>query len=283
VGLALAGFSPNTGFAPQGRAVDSHPGAAPLKGIDPLTDIFREVEEDVRRERYEKLWKKYRDHITAAGALLIIGMAGYQIYRVYEKREEEKASVAYAAAAEMLDRGQAAAAAPQFAALAKTAPGGYAAVARFAAADALFMEGNKEEAIRLYQQIANGSDAYLGAAARLHAAWALADAAPRSDVETLLAPLSDKSNAWHSLALEVMAYEDLRSGNEEQALRAYQEIAADPNTPQALKGRATVMVRFLKAGGDSNYGTVPAPKSVQPTAKAQAPVSTKRPGGAPVR
>lgn len=248
-----------------------------------MTDIFREVEEDVRRERYEKLWKKYRDHITAAGALIIIGMAGYQIYRVYEQREEEKASIAYAVAAEMLDRGQAAAAAPQFAALAKTAPGGYAAVARLAAADALYEEGQKEEAIRLYQQIANGRDPYLGAAARLHAAWALADAAPRSDVETLLAPLSDKSNAWHPLALELLAYEDLRSGNEGQALRAYQEIAADRNTPESLKTRATAMLRFLKTGGDSNYGTVPEPKPVQLPAKAQTTAPPKPTGGTPVR
>jgi hypothetical protein len=240
-----------------------------------LTDIFREVEEDVRRERYEKLWKKYRDHITAAAALIIIGMAGYQLYRVYEQREEEKASIAYAAAAQMLDRGQAAAAAPQFAAIAKTAPGGYAAVAKLAAADALYAQGQKGDAIRLYQQIANGSDPHLGAAARLHAAWALADAAPRSDLETLLAPLADKSNAWHELAREVIAYEDLRSGNEGQALRAYQEIAADPDTPESLKTRANAMVQFLKAGGDTNYGTVPAPKPAQTL-----PV---RPAGTPVR
>ena len=240
-----------------------------------MTDIFREVEEDVRRERYEKLWKKYRDQITAAGALIIIGMAGYQLYRVYERREEEKASIAYAVAAEMLDRGQAAAAAPQFAALAKTAPGGYAAVARIAAADALYAQGQKEEAIRLYQQIANGTDPYLGAAARLHAAWALADAAPRSDVETLLAPLADKSTGWHQLAREVIAYEDLRSGNEVQALRAYEDIAGDPDSPASLKGRANAMVRFLKAGGDANYGTVPEPKPAR--------ASPNRPGGTPVR
>jgi hypothetical protein len=157
-----------------------------------LTDIFREVEEEVRRERFEKLWKKYRDHITAAGALIIIGVAGYQLYRVYEQREENKASIAYATATEMLDRGQGAAAAPQLAALAKSAPGGYAAVARLAEADALFAEGQKGAAIRIYQQIANGSDPYLGAAARLHAAWAIADSAPRRDVETLLATLMDK-------------------------------------------------------------------------------------------
>lgn len=241
-----------------------------------MSDIFREVEEDVRRERYEKLWKKYRDHITAAGALIVIGMAGYQLYRVYERRAEEKASIAYAAAVEMLDRGQAAAAAPQLAALAKSAPGGYAAVARLAQADALYAAGQKGNAIRLYQQIVEGGDPLLGAAARLHAAWAIADAAPRSDVEALVAPLSNASNAWRQLAREIVAYEELRSGNAAQALRGYQEIVVDRDTPTSLKSRAAAMVRFLKAGGDANYGTVPVAKP------AQAAAST-RPGGAPAR
>ena len=242
-----------------------------------MADIFREVEEEVRRERYEKLWKKYRDHITAAGALIIIGVAGYQLYRVYEQREENKASIAYAAATQMLDRGQAAAAAPQLAALAKSAPGGYAAVAKLAEADALFSQGEKGDAIRIYQQIASGNDPYLGAAARLHAAWAIADSAPRSDVETLLAPLSDKSNAWHALAREVIAYEDLRNGNRTAALRAYRDIAADPDTPGGLKTRADAMARFINAGGDANYGSVPEPKPAQVSA------SSNRRGSAPVR
>jgi hypothetical protein len=242
-----------------------------------LADIFREVEEEVRRERYEKLWKKYRDHIIAAGALVIIGVAGYQLYRVYEQREENKASIAYVAATQMLERGQAAAAAPQLAALVKSAPGGYAAVARLAHADALFAQGEKGDAIRSYQEIANGNDPYLGAAARLHAAWAIADSAPRSDVETLLAPLSDKSNAWHELAREVIAYEDLRSGNKSAALRAYRDIGADPDSPSGLKTRADAMARFIRAGGDANYGTVP---ELTP---AQLSASAVRRKGTPVR
>jgi hypothetical protein len=244
--------------------------------IDSLADIFREVEEEVRRERYERLWKKYRDHLTALAALIIIGVAGYQLYRVYEQREENKASIAYVAATEMLDRGQSAAAAPQLAALAKSAPGGYAAVARLAAADALFEAGQKADAIRLYQQIANGNDPYLGAAARMHAAWAIADSAPRSDVETMLVPLLDRSNAWHQLAREVIAYLDLRGGNTSAALHAYEDIVADPDSPSGLKGRAKAMVRFIQAGGDANYGSVPAPNP------AQIPAPPRR-GGKPVR
>jgi hypothetical protein len=79
------------------------------------------------------------------------------------------------------------------------------------------------------------------------------------------------------LAREVIAYEDVRSGNTAKALRAYQQIAADPETPSSLKKRAEAMSRFLKAGGDANYGTVPA------TIPAQKSTSANRPRGVPIR
>jgi hypothetical protein len=225
-----------------------------------VSDIFREVEEEVRRERIEKLWKKYGDHVIALAALVVIGAAGVQLYRVYEQREALKASATFVAASQLLERGQPAAAAASFVSLAKSAPGGYAQVSRLAEADALFASGRRGDAIRIYRQIAEASDAYLGAVSRLHAAWAIADGAPRSDVETLLAPLTDPANPWHNMAREVLAYEDLRSGRTAEAQKAYERIAAESDAQSALHTRAAAMAGFLKAGGDADYGSVPPPK-----------------------
>jgi hypothetical protein len=225
-----------------------------------VSDIFREVEEEVRREQYEKLWQKYRDHVIAVAALVVIAVAGYQLYRVYEQREADKASVAYAAASQLLDGGQPRAAEPEFAYLAKNAPGGYAKLARLTEADVLFAAGDHVAAIKLYEQIANGGDPYLGPIARLHAAWATVDGASKPELESLLAPLTDPSSPWRSMAQEVLAYEDLRMGNNAEALKAYQRLASDSNAPASLHTRATAMVRFLKGGGDINYGHVPQPK-----------------------
>jgi len=248
-----------------------------------VSDIFREVEEEVRRERFEKLWKKYGDHVIAAAALIVIGAAGVQLYRYYEQRQENKASIAYTAAAQLLDSGQPAAAESQFAGLARSAPHGYAQVARLAEADAMFGAGNRGAAVNLYEQIAAGSDAYLGAVARLHAAWAIVDSAPKSEVEMLLAPLTDPTSPWHGLTQEVFAYENLRSGNAAEALKAYQQIASDPNAPSSLHTRASAMVRFLSAGGDANYGTVPPSRPAQVPVSPASPATRTAPGAPPSR
>jgi len=41
-----------------------------------MSDIFQEVEEDVRKERYEQLWKKYGNYIIGAAAILVIAVGG---------------------------------------------------------------------------------------------------------------------------------------------------------------------------------------------------------------
>lgn len=243
-----------------------------------MADIFKEVEEDVRRERYEQLWKKYHDYIIAAAALVVIGAAAIQLYRVYEQRQEEKAAVAYAAAMQMLDSGQPGAAIPQLVEVANTSPSGYAKVARLAQADAMFMAGSRGAAMRIYEQIASGSDPYLSAVARLHAAWAAVDGSSGSELQTLLGPLTDPGNPWRELAREVLAYHDLRSGNTAAALTAYRELAADSDARSSLRARAKAMVLFLEAGGDANFGTVPLPKP--PASPAQA---TRSPTGVPLR
>lgn len=224
-----------------------------------MSDIFREVEEEVRREQYEKLWLKYRDHVIAAASLVIIGVAGFQLYRVYELRETEKASVAYEAASQLLESNQPQAAEPQFAALAKSAPSGYARLSQLAEADALFAANQHNAAISLYKQIANDNDPYFSAVARLHAAWTVVDGAPKSEVQTLLGPLTDPGSAWHDLAQEILAYADLREGNAAEALKSYRQLAADPKAPSSLHVRASAMVRFLNGGGAITYGHVPPP------------------------
>ncbi len=49
-----------------------------------MSDIFREVEEDVRRERLEKLWKPYGDYVIAAGRGRLLGIGGYKLWQRYE-------------------------------------------------------------------------------------------------------------------------------------------------------------------------------------------------------
>ena len=140
-----------------------------------MTDIFREVEEEVRRERFEKLWKQYGDYIIAGAALVVIAAAGFQLWRVYEKRQTVTASETYAIAEQLLQQGQAGAAATTFSKLAENAPSGYAQLALLDKANALYASGNVPEAVEIYKQVAAKGNALLAPVARIRAAWASVD------------------------------------------------------------------------------------------------------------
>ena len=229
-----------------------------------MSDIFREVEEDVRKERLEKLWKQYGDHVIAGVAVLVIGVAGYKVWQHYEQQQQLKAAAAFNVAAKLAEGGGTSQAAEAFAKIAHDAPSGYAATARLAEADALLASGRTEDAVALYKQVVAKNSGPLGDVARMRAAWGLADLKPKSDLQTLLAPLIKGNSPWRFMARELLAYCDYHEGAAKQALREYELLGMEPDAPSALRQRALAMATLIRTGGEGNFGTVPELKPADP-------------------
>ncbi|MEI7790673.1 MAG: tetratricopeptide repeat protein [Alphaproteobacteria bacterium] len=238
-----------------------------------MSDIFREVEEDVRRERFEKLWKAYGNYAIAALVLLFAGIAGWQVWERHDAQERAKVSDAFMAA-QRITNPQAQASAMLD--LAHTAPKGYASVARLAEAGAMFASGQQGNAIALYKEIAANDNGPVGSVARLRAAWGLAETASRKDLADLLAPLNQTGNAWRENAQEILAYADYRAMDTKSALAKYTALSVNAEAPDALRARAKAMAAFLKNGGATTFGSVPAdavplpPQAANPSAPAAA-------------
>jgi hypothetical protein len=220
-----------------------------------VTDIFREVEEDVRRERIEKLWKAYGSYAIALLVLLFVGIGAWQLWQRHEDQERVRYADRFIAA-QRITNPQAAANA--FAEIANTAPKGYAILARLAQASAMFAAGQRNEAIELFKQIAKEDSGTIGSVARLRAGWALADTASRGELDDLLKPLEQPGSAWRENAQEILAYADYRAMDSKSALAKYSELMLDPESPDALRARARAMSAFLKTGGALSYGSMPA-------------------------
>lgn len=219
-----------------------------------MSDIFREVEEDVRRERLQKLWQGYGSYMIAALVLVFLGLGGWQLWERHETQQRAKASDALIAAQRITNPQTAAGA---FVDLARTAPKGYDVVARLSQAGAMLASGQRSGAIDLYKEIANQDNGPVGAVARLRAAWALAETAPRVELSALLKPLDQPGSVWRQNAREVLAYADYRAMDAKSALAKYSALAADPASQDGLRTRASAMAAFLKNGGAVNYGSVP--------------------------
>jgi len=242
-----------------------------------VSDIFREVEEDVRRERIEKIWKQYGDYIIAGAAIIVLAIAGWQFWKYYHGREIARASAAFTSASIKASNGDPAGASSDFAKLAKDAPSGYAAMAKLEQANTLLGTGHTGDAVAIYEEIERNGDSSLSAIARLRHAWAIVDLAPKADIVKLLAPLSANDSAWRYSAGEVLAYSDYHNGATPAAIAGFKKLATDTSAPENLRNRARAMQSFLESGGGRDVGAVPEPAPVKPEAAAPTAPATPTP------
>jgi hypothetical protein len=242
-----------------------------------VSDIFQEVEEDVRRERYEQLWKRYGTHMMVAAGILVVGVASFQAWRTYELNQRQAISDRFTEATKAVQAGDAAKAETEFTSLAGEAPAGYATLAKFNLAAALLAQGKRDPSIALLRELMAESDPIIASSARLRLAWIEADAKPKAEIVVLLEPLTAADNPWRFTAGEVLAYVDLKDGARAQAQEAYQKLAQDLAAPANLRQRAAGIAEYLKANPDRGVGSVaPIPAAPPPAAASSAPPGTKQ-------
>jgi len=93
-----------------------------------VADIFKEVEEDLRRDKAADWWKRYSIYIYVGAAVVVIATAGYQGWRSYDLKLRGQQADAYAEAAALAQSGDTAQARAELEALSD--PGALFAVMR---------------------------------------------------------------------------------------------------------------------------------------------------------
>ncbi|MCH8182796.1 MAG: tetratricopeptide repeat protein [Proteobacteria bacterium] len=212
-----------------------------------MSDIFREVDEDVRKERYGKLWKAYGRYIIAAVTLIILGTVAGVSWTSYQKSVKEGRGDRFAAALVLARDGSSEQAADAFAALADDAGGGVGALARLQQAAALIEAGDSNAAIDAYDMLAEdgSADRLLRDLARLLAAMNSLDNASTGELTDRLAPLIRDDNAFRYSARELQALVSYRAGDVAGALSQLRALSDDPEAPPGLRQRAAEMIIAL--------------------------------------
>jgi hypothetical protein len=139
-----------------------------------VSELFDEVDEEVRRDQLKKLWDKYSLHIIAAALLIIAGVGGWRGYEYLEAKKAAEAGAAFDRAVELSEQNKHAEAEAAFADLAAKATSGYRILARLRQA-AEVANRDPQAAAKMYDDIA--ADRSVGAAeqdlARIRAAQLL--------------------------------------------------------------------------------------------------------------
>jgi len=212
-----------------------------------LSDIFREVQEDIRREQVKQLWEKYGLYVLGAALAVVIGIAGSVGWRAYVQSKNEEMSARYEAVARAAETGSAAEAAEAFEALARAGHGGYAALAQLREAAALQGSGQDAKAIAAYDAFAASGKApqILRDLARVKAALMLVDTASYDDIKARLTQLTAGNQPWRNPAREILGLAAYKAQAHVEAQTYFAAIIEDNEASGGLRDRAHVMQALL--------------------------------------
>lgn len=211
--------------------------------------LFREVDEEVRREQAQKLWNRYGNYVVAVSLGVIIAVAGVKGWQYYETRRAEAAGQAFFNALRAERDGKSAEdVAAAFAAVEKAGHGGYGKLVKLDEAADLAKRGERDKAVAAYDAFAAdpANDPALRQAASIRAAYLLADTASSADLAARLSALDTPGGPWRLAVRELYALAAWREGKFEEADRLVQEIIADPAASEGLRQRARIIAAVVQ-------------------------------------
>jgi hypothetical protein len=214
-----------------------------------MSDIFREVDEDVRRDKAAEFWKKNQNYIIAAAAIIVLATAGWRFYDYRRLQAAQAAGAQFEQVLELDRNGKASEAAAALAKIAADAPAGYRLMARLSAA-ALQAKTDPAAAIAAYDSLAQ--DASIGLlfqeTARLRAALLRLDAGQTDQAKTALEALATSAGAYRHTAREMLGVVALQAQDYEGAGKWLDMVVADPEAPNGTRQNAELLLGLVASG-----------------------------------
>lgn len=230
--------------------------------------IFREIDEEMRREQLLKIWKQYGTYIIGAAAAIILGVGGYQAYLAHKQAAIEASGTAYDAAAQLLASGKTDEASAALDKIAKSGPAGYAMLSQLRLAATAAKAGKSADAVAIYDGLAKNraSEPLLADYARLQAASLRLDQADWTEMQNRLIDLTDNSNTWRYSARELMAFAAFKHGQIEQARKFGELLLGERKVPPSILERVKVLMASIIA---AELAVTPAAASATVTPQTQ--------------
>jgi hypothetical protein len=207
-----------------------------------MTDIFREIDEEVRRERYMRLWERYGVYVVGAALLLVIGVGAWRAWEWYAAREAAQSGARFQEALQLANNEKGAEALAILNEMKDDAAAGYRVLVRFRAAGELAGK-DPQAAVAAFDAIA--ADTSLAPAlrdiARIHAGYILVDTASVAEIRQRMEPLTVEGQPFRYSAQELIGLAHYRAGEYEAAGKVFASLLGDPNVPPSMRQRMQMM------------------------------------------
>jgi hypothetical protein len=215
-----------------------------------VTDIFNEVDEEVRREQLKKLWERYGNYLIGLCVLVVVAVGAWRGYQWWEAKQVAQSGAAFEQAVAFAQGGKHQEAEAAFAKLASDGTAGYRVLARLRQAAELALTDRKA-AVGAYDAIAadNSAGQVIQDLAAVRAGILLVDTTPYSEMHTRLEPLTTADRTFRHTARELLALSAWKAGDVAAARQWTDMIINDPQTPAGARSRAEVLGDLIAASG----------------------------------
>jgi hypothetical protein len=236
-----------------------------------MTDIFSEIQEDIRRERLKKLWDRFGIYIIAVAVVVVVGIGGWRLWLWYAQKQSAATGSRFETALTLAQDGKTAEAVKALDDIAATGAGGYAMLARFRAAVGQATTDPKAGAASLEAIAKDGSvPQRIRHLASLRAGMILLGTEDFAGVKPQIEALAAPGNPWRNSAREILALEAWRTGEAATTQKLAGEMVADAASPPGTRQRASLLMALADSALAAKAATKPAAATAKPAAPAAA-------------
>jgi len=210
-------------------------------------DLFREVDEEVRQDRYIKIWKRYGIYISALVVTIILITVGVVVWRDIERSAlESNSEVLISAIESSSDRQNEAL--EQLKIIGDEGNEGYRLLAKLREGAILSKMGDISGAVLVYDSIAldNNQDVIYRDLASVLAVSHGMSIMSLGEVEDRLASIIVEINPWRYSARELLATAIMLSGDKKRAIKEFKPLVDDTKAPAGVRARAAEMLVILE-------------------------------------
>ncbi len=239
-----------------------------------MSDIFREVDEEVQRDQVENLWKRYQTPVIVLAVLIVAATGAWSYYKSERTKAAETANARFLAAVADADAGKSAEAVAAFDEIAKNGPPGYATLARLRGAEEV-AKTDKAKAIERFDALGEDKkvDSLTREVADLRSAIYTMELGDRDKIMMKLGPLMTENGVFRFSAQEWTGLDALEDKDFDEAERVFNILLRDTSAPAGLRQRAQAYQGLLHAarGVKGKPGAITSITPVVESADGQSP------------
>ncbi len=213
-----------------------------------MSDIFQEVDEELREEKYKSLWRKYKYYLIGSLILFILAIAVNAFWKNYSLKEVNDRSERFFAAIEMSqkDKDSAINLLQEFSNEEASNSEYNVMMASFAEAAIRRSEKDFNGALTIYKNLIDKETSnFYKDYAKLSSAEMLIALNNNKEAKVILDNLILSSSELKNIAMEYLGYIEINEGNISQARIIFKSIVEDAASTENMKNRSREVLSIL--------------------------------------